>query len=324
MLTLIKKLYIGVMRGSITKQGIARYLLTEFRCSRSLVPVSTERAINIELTNICNQKCEFCPTGLDTLARPKGTMSLKTFKRIAQQLSTHTEIQFAGYGEPFLNKELEVFLEYAAGLHLKNVDIYSNFEALKEARIRKLLDHPFRKLVISLDAMSRERFMVYKGCDQFDIVLKNIEILADEAKKRKTVGQKLCVQMVVTRKNVDQVSEFQEYIRSIGLAPITKSLNTYVTFPSEDKIREWEVTELSRYRNRGKYSRRCPWVWGGMLVFWNGDVTVCCEDPMGTSIYGNVNEKSLLSLINGARADFRRQYFRDPGKIKICQGCHFA
>ena len=313
-----------VLKGELNRHQVVRHILSELHCSRSFIPLSPLSTVDVELTNYCNQKCEFCPTGLGTLGRPKGMMGFDTFQKLANHLPPETRLQFAGYGEPFLNHQLEAFLGYAGSVGFENIEIYSNFGAIREKRIRQLLDYPFKRLVISLDAMSKEAFKAYKGCDQFDRVFNSIRILSEEAKRRKSVKQELCVQMAVTKNNIGEVQAFKDYVTSIGLIAITKSLNTYVSLASDDKVNEFEVPELSRHGNKGKYSRTCPWVWGGMLIFWNGDVTVCCEDPMGTSVYGNIHEKGLRELVNGARADFRRQYFNDPGKIKICRGCHDA
>ena len=202
-----RRLYRDVLKGTLPAQiwqRVASRFVTRLRIPTFSFPVPL-RTINVELTNYCNQKCRFCVTGLNTNKRPKGKLGVDTFKRIVEHLRPGTAIQFSGYGEPFLNDHLETFLDHAHSLRLaEHLQVNSNFGAISEQRIRELLDHPFERLVISLDAMDRDTFQVYKGCDEFDRVFSHIRILAEEIKKRGNVQQEIVVQMTVTRKNVGQ------------------------------------------------------------------------------------------------------------------------
>ena len=92
--------------------GFWRRLHAELKLTQSVFPVPP-RTIDIELTNICNQKCVFCATGLETNERPQGMITFENFKNILEFAYSKTNIQLAGYGEPFLHKELEKFLLYA-------------------------------------------------------------------------------------------------------------------------------------------------------------------------------------------------------------------
>jgi molybdenum cofactor biosynthesis enzyme MoaA len=311
------------IRESIRGELVRRYL-TWRRLSRASVH-SSLRVVNIELTNHCNHRCHFCLTGLRTNPRPKGCMDLETFQRTLRNVSPGTAVVLAGFGEPFLNGRLESFLEHAEKLGLADdVEILSNFGAVSESRIRGLLDYPFRRLVISLDAISSKAFLEYRGCDEFDRVFGNVGLLSEEVTRRKTIRQELIVQMVIHKKNVAESARFVDTIRRLGLIPRLKQLNTHNSFADEQKIAEFEVPEHSRYKQG--YSRSCEWMWGGMMVLWNGDVTVCCQDAAGREVHGNVKSQGTLQLLNTApgRCEFRRRYFDDPAGIELCRRCDVA
>ncbi len=313
----------GVYRW-IRGELVNRYL-TRRRLNRSSIK-SSLRIMDIELTNYCNHRCKFCLTGLNANSRPKGKMDLETFRNTLRDVAPGTVLVFAGFGEPFLNESLEQFVEHAATLGLaEDIEILSNFGAITENRIRKLLDYPFKRLVISLDSMSRETFMEYRGCDDFDRVFTNIKILSDEVKRRKKIQQELMVQMVISKKNVAESELFIKTMRELQLIPRLKQLNTHNSFADETKINDFEVPEYSRYANHG-YSRTCEWVWGGMTVLWNGDVSICCQDAAGREVYANVNSNNVVELLNTltGRCEFRRRYFGNPGAIDICRRCDVA
>lgn len=318
----------GLSGGALLRQArgqLVNGFLTLRKAHRSHLR-SSLMIINIELTNYCNHRCKFCSTGLNTNIRPKGKMDFETFKLIAQQISPGTTVVLAGFGEPFLNTELELFLEQASTFGLcSNVQILSNFGAISEKRIRRLLDYPFKRLVVSLDSMSRESFIEYRGCDDFDNVLNNITILSDEIKKRKEISQEIMLQMVVTKKNIHEKELFIDYAKRMNLIPRLKQLNTHNSFAGELAITEFEVPQLSRY-SASSYSRTCMWAWGGMMILWNGDVTICCQDAQGLEVYGNLREDTLGNLLNKStlRCDFRHKYFTNPGQIEICRRCDVA
>ncbi len=318
----------GLSRGAIFRQArgqVVNGLLTFRRAHKSRVR-SSLMVINVEMTNYCNHKCKFCPTGLGTNTRKKGTMDFETFKLIAEQVPPGTVVIFAGFGEPFLNSQLELFLEYAHKYGLtSNLQILSNFGAISEGRIRHLLDYPFQRLVVSLDSMSRESFEVYRGCDDFDNVVNKLSILSEEMRRRKTITQEIMIQMVVSKKNLHEKEVFIDFARRMNLVPRLKQLNTHNSFAGESQISEFEVPELSRYSG-SSYSRSCMWAWGGMMVLWNGDVTICCQDAHGMEVYGNIKEDSIQNLLNisASRCDFRQKYFKEPGQIPICRRCDLA
>ena len=66
------------------------------------------KKIYIEITNICNLNCKFCP---DT-NRSKELMSLENFEKIISQIYKHTKlVALHVKGEPLLHNELENILK---------------------------------------------------------------------------------------------------------------------------------------------------------------------------------------------------------------------
>ena len=72
--------------------------------------------VYVEITNICNKNCSFCP---GTVREPK-RMSLDEFKIVADSLVGVTDyIYMHVMGEPLTHPDLPKFIEYATTLGFK-------------------------------------------------------------------------------------------------------------------------------------------------------------------------------------------------------------
>jgi len=284
------------------------------------------KTINIEATSHCNQKCAFCSTGTEQNPRTKGTMSFDTFKLLVDQLTEKTELKIAGYGEPFINKELEVCLAYA----MKNnhyVKVFTNLAAVNEKRMKAVMDIGIQQMIISLDAMDKEAFMKYKQVDQFDRVIKNLEKLHKIQEKipKKT---EIIVKMVINNYNETTVDEFSQYIKSLGFTPSMAKLSVALSEASDEQVIEFTHTARKNApeKKEKKYSKNCAHIWGSMIVYWNGDISVCGQDPDGHHIHGNLHQDDIWKLFNHskARQKFRERYYQDPSQNDICRNCSSA
>ena len=86
------------------------------------------RKAYLEITNVCNLKCAFCPG----TKREKIFMSREEFEILTQKLRPYTDyLYFHLMGEPLLHPELPYFLDFAGKLGFK-VIITTNGQLLKK------------------------------------------------------------------------------------------------------------------------------------------------------------------------------------------------
>lgn len=85
-------------------------------------PLDCLRAVEINLSNVCNRACRFCPHSKGWTTDKPDYMSIDTAKEIARQLK---EFNFTGYvcvagwGEPSLNSLFKDILKCFEGLHVE-------------------------------------------------------------------------------------------------------------------------------------------------------------------------------------------------------------
>ena len=86
------------------------------------------KKIYIEITNICNLHCKFCP---DTI-RKKEFMTVENFEKIIKKIHNHTNLVCLHVkGEPLLHSDLEMILEILENYNLK-ANITTNGTLIKD------------------------------------------------------------------------------------------------------------------------------------------------------------------------------------------------
>ena len=96
---------------------------------------------NIELTNYCNLKCDYCPQ--PRMSRPKGHMSAETLAKCIeryQQRGSERRLLVHNFGEPLLHPDLEARLNQIAGAGI-NILMSTN-GVLLEKKLPILLSIP--------------------------------------------------------------------------------------------------------------------------------------------------------------------------------------
>ncbi|MEH6940648.1 radical SAM protein, partial [Bacillus sp. JJ722] len=106
------------------------------------------KKIYVEITNICNLTCNFCPSS--SLSRTKKLMKEESFAHILKEIKPYTDhIYFHLMGEPFLNKNVDLFLDLAAESGLK-VNITTNGTLINKVKEKLLPKKALRQVNISL------------------------------------------------------------------------------------------------------------------------------------------------------------------------------
>lgn len=134
------------------------------------------KKIYIEITNICNLKCSFCPTD----KRTQEFMSIYKFESIVKQISKYTNlITLHVKGEPLMHPYLKDILDICYKSNLM-VNITTNGTLLKK-NIKTLLSSPaVRQINISLHSISKnENNNLYNFENYLDDVLYSTKVLLD-------------------------------------------------------------------------------------------------------------------------------------------------
>jgi MoaA/NifB/PqqE/SkfB family radical SAM enzyme len=104
------------------------------------------KKVYIEITNVCNLECSFCP-GTE---RRLGYMTKEQFLHVIKEIKPYTDyVYFHLMGEPLLNPELEGFIAICAANDIK-VNLTTNGTLLEKNKTKLLNSPGLRKVSISL------------------------------------------------------------------------------------------------------------------------------------------------------------------------------
>lgn len=285
--------------------------LTKFPPGRSEVRLTLRKAY-LEITNVCNLNCAFCP---GTRRAPR-FLSAEEFGILARRLRGHTDyLYFHLMGEPLLHPELGALLDIAGELGFR-VMITTNGTLLPERGSLLLASSAVHKVNISLQS-----FEANAG-GELDLYISQC---ADFAARASAAG-KLCELRLWNHRGLETLNRrILELLELRFPQPWEKSRNGQkladrLWLDPGDRF-DWPDLE------RGSLGENC-FCYGlrdqiGILC--NGTVVPCCLDHEGDIPLGNLFETPLEEILAGPRAraiyeGFSRRKAVEP----LCQSCGYA
>lgn len=107
------------------------------------------RIYQVELTNFCNAKCEFCP--YMKMTRKKGWMRLETVRKIIKKIKGKQKyIALHHFGEPLLHSSLFHIIRMFDEAGIK-CEFSTNGGLLTDGKIQELISSPLKRLRIGMD-----------------------------------------------------------------------------------------------------------------------------------------------------------------------------
>lgn len=266
----------------------------------------------LEITNVCNLACSFCPG----TRRERRFLTEAEFKTLAGRLRPHTDyLYFHLMGEPLLHPQLGRFLAIAGELGFKVV-ITTN-GTLLPARKDVLLSAPaLHKVNISLQSFEANRQGELEAY---------IAACAGFAAQAGRAG-KLCVLRLWNRNGLESLNGAIETLLARQLPrPWTESrgslrLADKVYLEPGERFDWPDMTATDRGEHCFCYGLRDQ---VGVLV--DGTVVPCCLDHEGDIPLGNLFEQELSEIMSTERARNIYSGFSQRQAVEpLCRRCGYA
>ena len=265
----------------------------------------------LEITNICNLDCLFCPK----TDRAKHRLSMEEFEQLTDKLRGQIKfLYFHLMGEPFLHPHLSDFIQIARRKDFVPV-LTTNGTLLGKAQ--GVIDAHPHKIQISLhshEGNAKEHPEEY---------IRQVMTFAQEAASKGV----LIVLRLWNQGGYDTANDYiQDLIAQYQPRPWTQrhdgwklAENLYIEY---DRMFEWPDAEHSEYEEADVF---CYSLRNQIGVLVDGSVVPCCLDHAGDITLGNLFEQSLDVILTSPRAKalydgFTQHVATEP----LCKRCGYA
>ncbi len=295
---------------------------------QEIIPLSTPFVVYIDPTNLCNFRCQFCPTGdkelLKQVGRPAKSMSFDLFRKIVDDLKAFDEkLKLASIykdGEPLVNKHFPEMIRY-----LKDADVAervwtkTNGSLLSPALNQRLVDSGLDMICISVESVSREGYKRIADVDiDYDRFRENVMDLYSRRGKTE-----IYIKIADSGLTPEEVSKFYADFQGIS------------TFIAVEKLMGWSYSEVKDF-TLGTHpttydglplipKKACVYPFYVMAVNSNGSVSVCGNDWSQSTAVGDVTRESLKDIWNGEKLfQFQKMMLENRRKEnRACANCYY-
>ncbi len=293
-------------------------------------------AILVEPTTACQLECPLCPVGNGMLERPAQFLPMDVYQKAIDELAPYLyTMNFNGSGEPLLHPRLVEMIQYGAKKGIW-MDVFSNFQLLRNDVIDALPASGLNRILISLDGTDKETYESYRIRGSFERITQNIRRLVEKRDATPDSPLQIDIQFVAMKQNEHQIEEIQKVVRDLGAdqliikrtflfqgtgdtqktlsyLPDSEALSLY----KKDQLRPDDAKNPVDFK--GAEHRICELLWTSAVILADGRVSPCCFDYHGWVILGDVRQDTFAAIWNGPEYQaFRAMVSADWRKVKLC------
>ncbi|WP_228710932.1 radical SAM/SPASM domain-containing protein [Arcobacter cloacae] len=281
------------------------------------------KKVHIEITNICNLKCTFCPPKIS----PSATMSLEKFDDLNAQLKPYTkELAYHIVGDPLVLTNLNEYLNISLKHDLK-VNITTTANNINEKYYLALMNPTIKQINFSVNSYNANSHK--KSLDEYlNPILDFVKFAQkqkheyfinfriwnlDEEKSAKEFNKKVFDKInetFETNINIDEV--YKEKPKNIRIArKIFFNFDEYFSWPNLEN----EIVSKTGF---------CYGLDSHFGILANGDVIPCCLDQNVCIKLGNTNNTQLKDILNSKKVlDIQKGFKQNILVEELCQKCEY-
>ena len=278
--------------------------------------------INIEISNICNLQCSFCPE----VVRSKKIMPLDLFQRIIQQVAPLTEqVCFHLMGDPLVHAELADFIQVCEQQDVK-IFFVTNGVLLREKQAKLLLSPALRQVNFSLHSFHDnypdrdptaylERIFAYTEkamLERPDLYI-NYRLWNLQEVRGASYSNRDMLRRIGERFGLDIDTQVDVRLKK----SVHLKNRLYLHFDTEFI---WPSVDLPVLGTKGT----CYGLSSHFGILVDGTVVPCCLDKEGAIPLGNIRDQDVLEILDSPRSQALLDGFRKKKLVEnLCQRCQY-
>ena len=275
----------------------------------------TLKRVYVEITNICNLRCSFCPG----TRREKRYLPPEEFRVLAERLRPYTAYLYLHVmGEPLLHPQLEELLHISWEMGFK-ICLTTNGVLLPDRQALLLSGPPLHKVSVSLHCMEGN------GAGELGGYLSGAWEYAVQAARRGTI----CALRLWNIGGADRRNgEILDFLaEKLGAHPLSLPQPRKGSWKLGERLyleqaEKFEWPDLARPEGPVRF---CLGLRDQAAVLCDGTVVPCCLDHEGDIPLGNLLEQDFAEILDSPRARAVYDGFSQgrPSE-ELCRRCGFA
>lgn len=282
------------------------------------------KRIYIEITNVCNLHCDFCPQ----TRRDPDFMDISMFRKILDQIKAYTDyIYLHVKGEPLLHPEIDRFLDICHEKGFK-VNLTTNGTLIGEVKDKLLSKPALRQINFSLHSFDGN-----EGAQDKDQYLSDILTFTKEALAK----TKIMIALRLWNYEEDNLVNLELMKNNEILAAIEKEFDLQDSI--EEKVlpgkglkiadrlylnqdHQFQWPDLKENEDEGKGF--CYGLRNQAAILVDGTVVPCCLDGEGVIALGNIITTHFSEIIESERAcKIFEGFSRREAVEELCRKCGY-
>ncbi len=280
--------------------------------------------LHLELTNICNARCIFCPYPFQQ--RPESIMADTIFYKAVDSF-----VQIGGgrvgltpvVGDALIDPQFLKRVKYIRQFpEITEILLTTNAILMDRFGVEEILKSGITAITISTSGFDKESYERIYRSTQYERMKNNVTKLF---KKNHELGNPVNLKIVIrTDRSLNQV------LTDVDFQPIKRfnpNMDVALAYSNGGgKIKDGDLPASMKFRWARKKKEPCVNLYHGPFVYWDGKVGACfCVTSMdaGKALYiGNLVQEQLLDIwVGKLMNDIRNQFYSKGTLNEICAKC---
>ncbi|CAI8195387.1 MAG: radical SAM/SPASM domain-containing protein [Sulfurovum sp.] len=279
--------------------------------------------MHIEITNICNLKCTFCPPK----TKPSKTMDLIEFDKINSQVKAYTkELAYHIVGDPLILSNLNEYLEISKKHGLK-VNIVTTANNMNKNHHETLMNDTIRQINFSINSYNANSHK--KSLDDY------LNPIFDFVKYAQNFKHEYFINFRIWNLDKDETAyNFNKQVFEKINAKFNTNIDIdeiYKNKPKNIRVDRKLFIHFDEYFNWPDLKNEivstkgtCYGLDSHFGILSTGEVVPCCLDQNASVDLGNVFDKSVDSILNSSRVKNIQRGFKENILVEeLCQKCEY-
>lgn len=272
------------------------------------------KKIYIEITNICNLKCKFCPE----TNRNKEFMSLENFEKIISKIHNYTQLVCLHVkGEPFLHSQLEDILKILEKYNLKaNITtngtlIKKKIEIIKKSKAVRQINFSVHSIMQNESLGKHYLQDIFESAEELNNIMISYRLWNLQSIKENNINTNI----IKAIENYYNIKNLKQQLIENDFLKLRENI-----FINQDIEFIWPDINGKSIIERGK----CLALKEQVAILVDGTVVPCCLDNNGDIPLGNILEETMEDILKKPKSiTIKKNFENSIITCNLCRTCGF-